>query len=441
MGLPRAVVVLCAVCIFICYCDRVNISVCVIAMGEHYGWDKLVQSKVLGSFYSGYVCSQLLGAWLSVRFGGREVLAVATVVWSLLTFLTPSAADLGMSTLLTCRVCLGVAEGMAFPCVFHIFSDSDSARRSRNVGMVQTGSFAGTVFAFLISTWMVQAGLWRHVFHMFGLAGLGWFAAWWYVALKPRQSTATMSVSGSTSKMMLGHHDDPVVTLSFSLLWKLLTKRPFQAIYVAHFCHAWAHFTVLAWLPTYLHDLGKSDAASGGDGASAAGTDADASSDSESGLSGLILIVPYILMAVVSVVSAQAADVLLVQGYSRAFVRKLMSCIGFLGAASLLVLFSLLPPGNFALTILCLALGISAAVSAGHEANKLDVAPAGYSGLLQGVSNTLAAGSGLIGVPVAAYIFLWTGSWTSVFLLIAAIFTTGAVCFGLGAKGTTVPLA
>jgi hypothetical protein len=33
----------------------------------------------------------------------------------------------------------------------------------------------------------------------------------------------------------------------------------------------------------------------------------------------------------------------------------------------------------------------------GHEAAKLDVAPAEYVGMLQGVSNTLAALSGVIG--------------------------------------------
>lgn len=41
----NVVVVLSAACLFICYCDRVNISVAIIGMAEDLGWDKTTQGR------------------------------------------------------------------------------------------------------------------------------------------------------------------------------------------------------------------------------------------------------------------------------------------------------------------------------------------------------------------------------------------------------------
>ena len=45
------------------------------------------------------------------------VLDVALLLWSLCTFFTPIAADMGNSYLIAVRILLGAGEGLAFPSI------------------------------------------------------------------------------------------------------------------------------------------------------------------------------------------------------------------------------------------------------------------------------------------------------------------------------------
>jgi ACS family sodium-dependent inorganic phosphate cotransporter len=51
-GRHRSVFVLCFTAAFICYIDRVNISVAAIVMQEQFGWNESVKGLVLSSFLS-----------------------------------------------------------------------------------------------------------------------------------------------------------------------------------------------------------------------------------------------------------------------------------------------------------------------------------------------------------------------------------------------------
>jgi ACS family sodium-dependent inorganic phosphate cotransporter len=62
------------------------------------------------------VC-RVWGGQLSDKYGGSAVLAAGLAVWSLATVLTPLSAALGTWQLLTARVVLGMAQGIAFPAI------------------------------------------------------------------------------------------------------------------------------------------------------------------------------------------------------------------------------------------------------------------------------------------------------------------------------------
>ena len=59
------VVALTVAAVFICYIDRVNISVAIIPMAEHFGWDPSTQGLVLSSFFVGYLLTQIVGGRLA----------------------------------------------------------------------------------------------------------------------------------------------------------------------------------------------------------------------------------------------------------------------------------------------------------------------------------------------------------------------------------------
>ena len=50
-----------------------------------YDWSQAARGDLLGCYYYGYVCTQILGAWLSSRYGFKIILFINTLVASVLT--------------------------------------------------------------------------------------------------------------------------------------------------------------------------------------------------------------------------------------------------------------------------------------------------------------------------------------------------------------------
>ena len=80
--IPRrySLVSLSMLAVFICYIDRVNMSVAIIPMAEEFGWGPAKQGTVLSSFFVGYLLLQILGGTLADRFGGKVVLGLGVIL-------------------------------------------------------------------------------------------------------------------------------------------------------------------------------------------------------------------------------------------------------------------------------------------------------------------------------------------------------------------------
>lgn len=68
--------------------------ICFFAMQE-YDWNEQKQSLILSSFFWGYVLIQLPAGTWARKFGAKILLTVSMGVCSVLTLLTPVAANLG----------------------------------------------------------------------------------------------------------------------------------------------------------------------------------------------------------------------------------------------------------------------------------------------------------------------------------------------------------
>ena len=101
--------------VFICYIDRVNISVAIIPMQEQFGWSEAQTGIIFSIFYIGYVLTMILGGILADKYGGKTVLGVGVLLWSIFTMLTPFFAYNGFLALLFIRVLIGLGEGITFP--------------------------------------------------------------------------------------------------------------------------------------------------------------------------------------------------------------------------------------------------------------------------------------------------------------------------------------
>jgi ACS family sodium-dependent inorganic phosphate cotransporter len=246
------VIALCFAAIFLCYIDRVNISVAIIPMAKEFGWDKTLQGTVMSAFFIGYLLTQIAGGWLADRFGGKPVLAGGVVIWSLFTALTPPAAAGGFAALLAARIGMGVGEGVSFPSIYSLFSRWVPAReRSRAVGLVFSAIPLGTVFALIVTPWIVIHFGWPWAFYSFAALGLFWYAIWRaQVTSSPEQNPR---VSAEELRAIQAEAD-PSAASTRPPLSALLGSTAVWAIIVCHFCNNWSGYVLLSWLPTYLNE-------------------------------------------------------------------------------------------------------------------------------------------------------------------------------------------
>jgi MFS family permease len=64
----------------------------------------------LSSYFYGYILTQVLSAWLSLRFGAKKVLSASMFLGSVMTILCPESARLGYGVLIVCRFLAGLAH-------------------------------------------------------------------------------------------------------------------------------------------------------------------------------------------------------------------------------------------------------------------------------------------------------------------------------------------
>ena len=146
------VIALTVAAVFICYIDRVVISLAIIPMSEEAGWSETQKGIVLGSFYIGYMVTQIWGGLLSDRIGAKIVLGVGLVVWSVFTLITPWAFYGGFMALIIARVGMGLGEGITFPAWHSLYARwIPFSERARSVALTNSAIPIGTIFGLVVT--------------------------------------------------------------------------------------------------------------------------------------------------------------------------------------------------------------------------------------------------------------------------------------------------
>ena len=292
----------------VAYSDRTNISLAIIAMEADLGFGPEVSGMVFGAFFAGYACTQVLGGWSAVRFGGKRVLAVAVAMWSLWTVLTPPAAAFSVSALLVCRVALGLGEGLALPALHHVTAQWVPAHeRSRFVALVTSGQYIGKALALVCSP--LVAVYWPAIFYLFAALGGCWLLVWMQLAADSPARHPT--ITDVELCYITGAGDSVIATKSTAaqstdVPWgRICRSRAVAGAVLCHFGHNWANYFALSWLPTYLHEV--------------VGTSLEQS--------GFVLVLPFVAPVAGGNAGAWLADRLLSRGWRVIVVRRLMECI------------------------------------------------------------------------------------------------------------------
>ncbi|KAM7473014.1 hypothetical protein LguiA_011197 [Lonicera macranthoides] len=411
----------------ICNMDKVNLSIAIIPMSHQFGWNSSVAGLVQSSFFWGYALSQLPGGWLSKIFGGRVVLQVGVLTWSLATALVPVLAGF-MPGLVLSRILVGIGEGVSpsaatdliarHTSLTRLLGKGNSAlhnwglipveERSRAVSFVFGGLSVGSVAGLLFAPPLIQNFGWESVFYLFGLLGIAWFLGFQFVTEEPSIGAALTSRSQSISTTKSWSTSMEELGGSMKVPWKaFFQSRAVLAMIYAHFCGSWGHYTCLSWLPTYFSeelDLNLTEAA-------------------------WVSVLPPLASIFVTSIAAQLADNLISRGVETTVVRKICQTIAFLSPAACMILTSLdlgLPPWEV-VAILTGGLALSSFALSGLYCTHQDISPE-YASILLGITNTIGAVPGIVGVALTGYLLDSTHSW-SISLFVPSIFfyLTGTV--------------
>jgi MFS family permease len=116
----HAVVAVTAMAAVLLYLDRVCIAFAGTYIREELGLSQVQMGWVLGAFFWAYALGQVPAGWLGDRYGGRLMMTVYIISWSLFTALSGGASSL--IGLIAARLAFGLAQAGAYPTATSLLS-------------------------------------------------------------------------------------------------------------------------------------------------------------------------------------------------------------------------------------------------------------------------------------------------------------------------------
>jgi MFS family permease len=250
----RVVLALLCLMYFLTYIDRVNVSTAAAGFGKEFHFSNAQIGMVFSAFGFTYLLFQVIGGWVSDRFGVRRTLTACGIIWSIATILTGFAT--GFWTLVLARVLLGFGEGATFPAASAAMARWVSKdKRGLAQGITHSAARIGNAVApSAIVLLMVTYG-WRASFYLVGAVSLLWVILW-RVTFTEHPKDHPRITAGELREL------PAPVPRAGGLMWGRLFMRMLP-VTIVYFCYGWTLWLFLSWIPQYfLHsfdlDLKKS---------------------------------------------------------------------------------------------------------------------------------------------------------------------------------------
>ncbi|CAG7818922.1 unnamed protein product [Allacma fusca] len=385
-----------------------------------FSWDEEEQGIILGSFFWGYILTQLPGGYLGQRFGGKWPLGIGLLTTAIFTLLTPFAANMGKEALIACRIIQGLGEGVTMPSMHAMLAVwVPIEERSKLSAAVYAGMSLGTSIIMTLSGYITHYFGWPVVFYASGALAIIWFVFWAMLIYDtpndhPRISADELDyISASLFDNTWRDKEKKPPTP-----WRsILVSVPFWGILLCQTLETWGMYTLLHEIPTYMKTVLRFDMQQ----------------------NCLLSAFPHLLSWVVTIVVTQIGDWLIERNFvSVVTVRKSCNTIGLWGSAAAMLGVAYSGCDRTATTVLLsLAMGAYGSLLGGVIINLIDIAP-NYASILMGVTNTFATLSGFGAPWMAGYILKGNPSlenWRIVFIVAAAICFVGNLIYILMASG------
>ncbi|MCD9644008.1 putative anion transporter 4, chloroplastic [Datura stramonium] len=367
------VVAMLALSLALCNADRVVMSVAIVPLSLSHGWRQSFAGVVQSSFLWGYLISPITGGTLVDYYGGKLVMAWGVALWSMATLLTPWAAEASLWALLAMRMLLGIAEGVALPCMNNMIARwFPPTERSRAVGLAMAGFQLGSAIGLTLSPILMSRGGLFGPFVIFGLSGFLWVLVWVSATSSTPELSRQISIHELRYIQNKGQNKGQIHTVVEGRLKTskgippfrcLLSKLPTWSIIVANAMHSWGFFVILSWMPIYFKTIYHVDLRQ----------------------AAWFSAVPWTMMALTGYFAGVLSDMMIQRGISVTLTRKIMQSVGFFGPGFALIGLTMAPSASIASAWLTLAVGLKAFSHCGFLVNLQEIAPQ-YSGVLHGNS-------------------------------------------------------
>ena len=205
------------------------------------------------AFLLAYGIGQLISGLLVDKFGTRQSLSFAVVLWSIAAIAHAVAS--GFWSLFLARAMLGLTEGPNLPAAFKAIAEwFPRAERSMATGLITAGTGLGLILAPPLGGLLASAFGWQAAFIVPGVAGLIWVWFWQRSYFLPEQHPR---VSAQERELALRER---VVAPKQAATWKqrvalwgyYLRYRETWGLVLARFVGDGAFYFFAFWLPLYL---------------------------------------------------------------------------------------------------------------------------------------------------------------------------------------------
>ncbi|XP_053320202.1 vesicular glutamate transporter 3 isoform X2 [Spea bombifrons] len=383
-----------------------------------FNWDPETVGLIHGSFFWGYIVTQIPGGFIANKLAANRVFGAAIFLTSILNMLIPSAAKAHYGCVISVRILQGLVEGVTYPACHGMWSKwAPPLERSRLATTSFCGSYAGAVIAMPLAGILVQYIGWSSVFYIYGMFGIFWYIFWLLHATESPAAHPTITIEERTYiESSIGEGCSLVTTGKFRTPWKkFFTSMPVYAIIVANFCRSWTFYLLLISQPAYFEEVFGFPISK----------------------VGILSAVPHMVMTIIVPIGGQLADFLRSRKIlSTTTVRKIMNCGGFGMEATLLLVVGYSHTKVIAISFLVLAVGFSGFAISGFNVNHLDIAPR-YASILMGISNGVGTLSGMVCPLIVGAMtkHKTREEWQNVFLIAAIVHYSGVIFYGIFASG------
>ena len=237
------VLIMLCVMYLITYLDRVNVSTAAAGFGKEFHLSHTEVGLVFSAFAYPYLLFQVIGGWVSDRFGAKRTLLFCGTLWAAATFLTGFAG--GLASLLAARVLLGFGEGATFPAATAAMSRwVAKERRGFAQGITHAAARVGNALAPAAIVIVMAKYGWREAFYISGAISLVWVAIWWLTFTEhpkdhPRITAAELQILPTPKAKP--------AKVPFTRLFKRMLP-----VTIVYFCYGWTLWLFLSWIPQYF---------------------------------------------------------------------------------------------------------------------------------------------------------------------------------------------